>query len=55
MHYAVYIRCLHPVALVYQHIRLEVAQLFAIAFGVVKQIKAGHTQSMKFSCIFRES
>ncbi len=44
---AVYIWCLHPVALVFQHVTHETAQLFAIAFCVVKQLKAGHTRSMK--------
>ncbi len=44
---AVYIRCLHPVTLVFQHIRHEVAQFFAIAFSVVKQVKAEHTHRMK--------
>ncbi len=39
MHPAVYIRCPHPVPLVFQHISRVVAQLFAAAFVVVNKLK----------------
>lgn len=47
--------CLHSVSLVFQHVRDEGAQLFAIASVAGKQIKADQTREMKLDASLTKS